>query len=111
MANDDPSNAVLAERIAEVKEDVRELQIYIRHAIERVDQQLVGSVTKHSDLDVKLQHEHDATVSLRAIVEYERSAHAKVHEDEHAWNRWVIGVFVAAITAAGGLGLGAWIVR
>jgi len=119
---DDPSNAVLAERIAEVKEDIRELQMYVRHNIEQLQQQNVALVAKHAEVDVTVQKGHDAIVSLKAIVEYDRTqhakahddaftAHTKVHDDEHAWNRWVVGTFILAVTAAGSLGLGALIFR
>ena len=111
MSLDEPSNAVLAERIAEVKEDIRELSVYVRRNIERIDGALGRSVDKHAEIDVKVQKEHDSVVALQAVVEFDRKAHTKVHDDEHSWNRWVIGCIIAGVAAAGSLGLGALVLR
>lgn len=102
---DDPSNAVLAERIAELKEDVREINVFLRSNFTRIDTALASSVQKHAELDVKAQQNHDAVVSLKTIVEYEQAAHAKVHSDDTSRTRFALTIMCAAIGAVAALGL------
>ncbi|HTT74197.1 MAG TPA: hypothetical protein VMG99_08695 [Thermoplasmata archaeon] len=111
MGSDEPSNAVLLERLSNLKEDVRDQNAVLRDFRDRLEAEMRRIGERHAQLEIRIAQNASDVRKVAADLVATMNAHGKKHDDEDVRGRWVVGTLIAAVAAAGSLGLGALLVR
>lgn len=110
MPDPEPTNAVLLEKIENLKEDVREQGVELhdfRDAVEtqvsRIEQAVADAVQKFTvrqgQVDVQIEQNRGAIHALSTAFLGFTSGHAKLHEDDAKSRRFTITTIIAIVAA------------